>query len=159
MAEQNCDWINYGNLSIGIGTFILAIILGITTIISNRKSRKIHIADKRQDWIINFRKQIAEILTLQQQLNLIIKDCSLEELETLLMALNLATNEIRFMFPNGDKRRNKLEDILAEIMEDFKNKSDEKLAVKQYQIIQITDFIINKQRIKIVELDNSEPII
>jgi|TARA_B110000090_G_C13185915_1_gene371106 hypothetical protein len=159
MEKPPCAWIDFGNLAIGIGTFILAIILGIISVISTRKARKIHIADKRQEWVFTFRKQVSQVLTLQQQFNLILKDCSVEELDALLKELNIASNEIRFMFDPTDERRNRLEDLFAEISNDFKNKDTVNFPEKQYQIIKITDSIISKQRKKIVELDNSEPII
>lgn len=159
MEIPSSEWIDFGNLAIGIGTFALAIVLGIISILSTRKGRKVHIADKRQEWINTFRKQVSQVLTLQQQYNLIIGDCSIEELDALLKELNMASNEIRFMFDPSDKRRDKLEELFAEISNDFKNKDTENFAKKQYQIIKITDSIISKQRKKIIELDNSEPII
>ena len=116
MEKPPCAWIDFGNLAIGIGTFILAIILGIISVISTRKARKIHIADKRQEWVFTFRKQVSQVLTLQQQFNLILKDCSVEELDALLKELNIASNEIRFMFDPTDERRNRLEDLFAEIL-------------------------------------------
>ncbi len=159
MEIPPCEWIDFGNLAIGIGTFALAIVLGIISIVSTIKGRRIHIADKRQEWVSTFRKQVSQVLTLQQQFTLIIKDCSLVELDALLKELNMASNEIRFMFDPSDQRRDRLEDLFAEISNDFKNKDTENFAKKQYEIIRITDSIISKQRKKIVELDNSEPII
>lgn len=159
MEIPSSEWIDFGNLAIGIGTFTLAVVLGIISVSSTKKSRKVHIADKRQEWVNTFRKQVSQVLTLQQQYNLIIGDCSVEELDALLKELNMASNEIRFMFDPSDKRRDKLEDLFAEISNDFKNKNTENFANKQYQIIKITDLIISKQRTKIIELDNSEPII
>jgi len=159
MEIPSSELINFGNLAVGIGTFALAIVLGVISIVSTRKNRKIHIADKRQEWVASFRKQVSQVLTLQQQYNLIIKDCSVEELDALLKELNMASNEIRFMFDPTDKRRDKLEDLFAEIFNDFRNKQTEDFAKKQYQVIKITDSIISKQRKKIIGLDNSEPII
>ncbi|MFH7010851.1 hypothetical protein ACHRV5_03210 [Flavobacterium sp. FlaQc-52] len=159
MEIPSSELINFGNLAVGIGTFALATVLGIVSIVSTRKNRKIHIADKRQEWVASFRKQVSQILTLQKQFDLIIKDCSVEELDVLLKELNMASNEIRFMFDPTDKRRDKLEELFAEIFNDFRNKQTEDFAKKQYQIIKIADSIISKQRKKIIELDNSEPII
>lgn len=159
MELPSSELINFGNLAVGIGTFTFAIILGIISVFSTRKTRKIHIADKRQDWVSSFRKQISQVLTLQQQFGLIIKDCSIEELNLLLKELSMASNEIKFMFDSNDKRRDKLEELFAEIFNDLKNKQTNDFAKKQYQIIKITDSIISKQRKKIVDLDNSEPII
>ena len=159
MEVPSSEWIDFGNLAIGIGTFTLAIVLGVISVSSTKKARKVHLADKRQEWVNTFRKQISQVLTLQQQYNLIIGDCSVEELDALLKELNMASNEIRFKFDPSDKRRDKLEDLFAEISNDFKNKDTENFANKQYQIIKITDSIISKQRTKIIELDNSEPII
>ncbi|PKG42835.1 hypothetical protein [Psychroflexus sp. MES1-P1E] len=159
MEIPSTEWIIFGNLAIGIGTFTLAIVLGIIGIISAKKGRKIHIADKRQEWVSTFRNYVSEVMTLQQQHSLIIKDCSIGELDALMKELNMASNKIRFMFDPSDNRRDKLEDLFAAISKDFTNKNYENLAEKQYQIIQITDSIISNQREKIIELDNSEPII
>ena len=159
METQTTQYIDLGNLAVGIGTFALAIVLGIINIITARKSRKIHIADKRQEWVSNFRKQVSKILALQLQFDLIIKDCSVEELDKLLMELNLVSYEIRFMLAPTDKRRDDLEDIFAEIFTALKNRRSENFSKKQYQVIKITDSIINEQRKKIVDLDNSNPIL
>ncbi|ASS49331.1 MAG: hypothetical protein A3D31_03595 [Candidatus Fluviicola riflensis] len=159
MEIPSSKLIDFGNLAVGIGTFTLALVLGIISILSTRKSRKIHIADKRQEWVSTFRKQISQVLSLQQHYTLIISDCTVEELDLLLKELNLAQNEIRFMFDSNDTRRDKLEELFAEISNDFKNKQTENFAKKQYQIINLTDSIISQQRKKIVDLDNSEPII
>lgn len=67
--------------------------------------------------------------------------------------------EIRFMLAPTDKRRDGLEDIFAEIFTDLKNRRSENFSKKQYQVIKITDSIINEQRKKIVDLDNSNPIL
>ena len=158
MEIPSTEWIDLGNLAIGIGTFALAIVLGIISVVSTRKGRKVHIANKRQEWVSTFRKQVSQVLTLQQQYSLIINDCSLEELDALLKELNMAYNEIRFMFDPSASRRDKLEHLFADISNVFKNKDNKNFAKKQYQIIKITDSIISEQRKKIVELDNSEPI-
>ena len=159
MEKSPTEWINFGNLAIGIGTFVLAIVLGITGIASAQKGRKIHVADKRQEWLSTFRNYVSEVLTLQAQRSLIIEDCSLEELDALLKELNMATNKIRFMFDPSDNRRDRLEDLFHAISKDMAAKNYDNLAEKQYQIIKITDSIISEQRRKIIELDNSEPII
>ncbi|MCR1025775.1 hypothetical protein NQT66_13210 [Cellulophaga baltica] len=159
MELPSSEWINFGNIVIGIGTFALAIVLGATGIVSARKARKIHIADKRQEWVSSFRNYISEVLTLQNHHSLIIENCSVEELEVLLKDLNMASNKIRFMFDSSDERRDRLEVLFADISKDFANKNYRDLQKKQYQIIKITDEIISKQRKKIVELDDTEPII
>lgn len=159
MEILSCEWFDSGNLAIGIGTLALAIVLGIINIVSTIKGRKIHIADKRQEWVSTFRKQVSQVLTLQQHFNLIIKDCSVKELDALLKELNMTSNEIRFMLPPSNQLRDRLEDLFSEISNDFKNKDTENFTKNQYEIIKITDSIISKQRKKIVELDNSEPII
>lgn len=159
METLSTQYIDLGNLAIGIGTFALAIVLGIININASEKSRKVHIADKRQEWITNFRKQVSKVLALQLQFDLIIKDCSVEELDKLLMELNLASYEIKFMLPRNDKRRNELEDLYSEIFTLLKNRESNSFSKKQYQVIKIIDSIINEQQKKIVNLDNTDPII
>jgi len=159
METQTTNYVDIGNLAVGIGTFALAMVLGIINIVANRKSRKIHIADKRQEWVSNFRKQTSKVLALQLQFDLIIKDCSVEELDKLLMELNSISYEIKFMLALTDKRRDELEDLFAEIFTLLKNRESENFSKKQYEVIKIIDEIINEQRQKIVSLDNTNPII
>ena len=58
------DWIDFGNLAIGIGTFLLAITLGIVTWVRANRDRRFHVADKRQDWINDLRDTISEYLAI-----------------------------------------------------------------------------------------------
>ena len=63
MSTPPCHWIDFGNLAIGIGTFTLAIVLAIVNWRSSNRDRKVHIADKRHDWLKEFRSDVAEFLT------------------------------------------------------------------------------------------------
>jgi len=44
-------FVDFGTLAIGIGTLVLAIVLGIANWRNAKLDRKVHIADKRQAWI------------------------------------------------------------------------------------------------------------
>lgn len=125
------NWIEFGNRAIGIGTFALAMVLGTITLIGSNKDRKVHIADKRQEWIVTFRKQIAGILTVQHQFMLQIDDCSVAELDAILKELNTLNNEVKFMFHSKDKNREKLDDLFTEIFEDLKARNMNSIIGKQ----------------------------
>jgi len=55
---------DYGQLAIGTGTLILAIVVAITTAYTSRRNRRIHIADKRMEWITEFRNTISELISV-----------------------------------------------------------------------------------------------
>ena len=52
---------DYGELAIGIGTFILAVAVAVSTYYNSRKDRKVHIANKRHEWINEVRNLVSEI--------------------------------------------------------------------------------------------------
>lgn len=67
METPPCSWVDFGNLAIGIGTFILAIVLGIATWLNSSRDRKVHIANKRQDWINELRIMVSEYLSIVEE--------------------------------------------------------------------------------------------
>ncbi|GMN12107.1 hypothetical protein MTsPCn9_34560 [Croceitalea sp. MTPC9] len=64
MAQQEPSIFDYGEIAIGAGTFILGIVVAITTGYTARRNRKIHIADKRMEWITEFRNTISELISV-----------------------------------------------------------------------------------------------
>ena len=165
MEIPPCDIVDLGNLAIGIGTFTLATVFGIVSWRSAIQDRAVHIADKRQEWVSTFRKTITDIFSLQQHYDSVIDDCSIEELDLMLREWNTHTNLVKFMLPNDMKVRDRLEDLFHEIFEELrvrkksKNRSGDQLAEKQMELIRITDAVLKVQREKIVNLDNSGPLI
>ncbi|MDH7444647.1 hypothetical protein [Aquimarina sp. 2201CG14-23] len=66
---QLINLVDLGNLILGFGTFFLGIVvLYINTKNSNR-DRRIHLADKRQQWIVEFRSTIVELLIEMEKVN------------------------------------------------------------------------------------------
>ncbi|KAA2218509.1 hypothetical protein [Maribacter flavus] len=72
VVNMNCDQTNnifdYGELAIGIGTFVLGIAVAIATWYNASKDRKVHISDKQQDWLIQFREITSNLIGIQNQL-------------------------------------------------------------------------------------------
>ena len=56
--------LDYGELAIGVGTFLLGITVAVTTAYTSRRGRRIHIADKRMEWITDFRNTISELISV-----------------------------------------------------------------------------------------------
>tara|TARA_R110000744_G_scaffold88464_2_gene172469 strand:- start:6947 stop:7414 length:468 start_codon:yes stop_codon:yes gene_type:complete len=56
--------LDYGQLVIGIGTLVLAMVLGIATWVKANRDRRVHIADKRQQWITDLRNSVSEYLAV-----------------------------------------------------------------------------------------------
>ena len=69
MNNVSCEWVEFGNLAIGVGTFVLAIVLGISNWRTSSMDRKVHIANKRQDWINELRIMVAEYLSIAQEMH------------------------------------------------------------------------------------------
>ncbi|MFD2099135.1 hypothetical protein [Flagellimonas iocasae] len=165
MTEKTNEIIEYGNLAIGIGTIAIAIVFGIISWRSTKSDRAVHIADKRQEWVNSFRDKISKSIALQIHYDSIIDDCSLEELDAMLREWSTLLYQIKFMFPSEMKVRDRLEDLFHEIFEELrirkktKDRSGDKLAKLQTDLINISDSIINTQRTKIVRLDSSNPLI
>lgn len=53
---------DHGEFLIGAGTFLLAIIVAISTGYTAKRNRRVHIADKRKEWLGEFRSKVAELL-------------------------------------------------------------------------------------------------
>ena len=161
-----CEWIDYGNLILGIGIFALAIVLGYINIMSRKKESKVHIANKIEEWVYNFRKQLSKTYILQLEYLLIKKAHGhrSERIPPLLKNLQTAMNEIKLLFDPFDPRYMEIERLFEDILYYFQTQKrgsllKKDLLKKQMIISEIAHLIISKQRKKIVELDNSEPII
>lgn len=63
-TEQANTILDYGELAIGLGTFILGVTVAIATGYNSWKDRRVHIADKRMEWINEFRNTISEIISV-----------------------------------------------------------------------------------------------
>lgn len=64
LPVQQSSIFDYGELAIGAGTFLLALVVALTTAYTARRNRRIHIADKRMEWINEFRNTITELIAL-----------------------------------------------------------------------------------------------
>ncbi|MEX0315692.1 MAG: hypothetical protein AB3N18_16060 [Allomuricauda sp.] len=93
--EQEYNWIDYGNLAIGIGTFLLAVVLGIATWVRANRDRRVHVADKRQDWINGLRQAVSEYLAVCNVADLRVQTeqiAAIQEYTALLRKIELMLN-------------------------------------------------------------------
>ncbi|WP_127140337.1 hypothetical protein [Flagellimonas marinaquae] len=63
-ASPEPSILDYGELAIGAGTFLLGIVVAISTGYTARRSRRIHVADKRMEWVTDFRNTISELISV-----------------------------------------------------------------------------------------------
>ena len=103
MDTTTNNWIEYGELAIGIGTFTLAIVLDIISYRNSIRDRAVHIADKRQEWVKDFKASVIKILVLLIQVS---KDerneLDIENNDTIKNQLATYSLEITLMFKNAD---------------------------------------------------------
>ena len=64
METDTTSILEYGNFAIGVGTFLLALVLGVSNFYRFNRDRKVHIADKRHDWVREFQKNVARLLSI-----------------------------------------------------------------------------------------------
>lgn len=112
-----CSWIDFGNLAIGIGTFVLAVVLGVIGWYNSKRDRKVHIADKRHDWINEFRTNVAEFYTVMNDAGMV-NDFGGHEGQTrdVVRQLNLSLNKLRLLLDPKSEHTNKLLTYMGEMI-------------------------------------------
>ena len=150
-----------GNLAIGVGTIFLGIIVLIVNSNNSSKDRKIHIADKRKDWMVEFRNLVGELLDYHNVM--ISKDLgnikNTEEFHRYFSKLYNIQYKIRFMLPD-----NRGKDFL-EIMDNMSMELSKAepvisfLILERKKLINITNQILEQQRNDIAILNSYKPLI
>ncbi|MER3318887.1 MAG: hypothetical protein RIB79_11410 [Allomuricauda sp.] len=77
MVLYDCMVLANWELMLGIGNIILAIAVVGVTIYNNKRNRRVHLADKRKDWLVEFRSKVAELtamLTMMKYENTVFKN-------------------------------------------------------------------------------------
>lgn len=64
MESMKNNWIDLGNLAIGVGTIFIAIAVLIVNTRSTNRNRLVHLADKRQDWVNRLTDLVSEYTSL-----------------------------------------------------------------------------------------------
>lgn len=64
MLKPEPSILDYGEIAIGLGTFLLGVAVAFSTGYNARRNRRIHIADKRMEWITEFRDTITELIAV-----------------------------------------------------------------------------------------------
>jgi len=132
-----CNWIDFGNLAIGIGTFLLAITLGIVAWVRANRDRRVHIADKRQDWINDLRDTISEYLAICSVVVDMKEDDNIDEK---VERYTFLIRKISLMLNPNEKKSKELFDKIEEMKEflmmrgeqwEFENLSDKITSVTQ----------------------------
>ena len=108
--QTSCDWIDFGNLAIGIGTFSLAIVLAFVNWRSSSRDRKVHIANKRHDWIKEFRVCIAEFLSEISNVDTAQKLQHFEDARGISKTVTVLVNKTRLLLDENNEYKNELLD-------------------------------------------------
>lgn len=162
-----------GNLTIGIGTILLGIgVLRATWVIANR-DRKVHIADKQQDWLREFRHKIAELMALQMAMATISSTATSVSGEKALLEhrtgrlnqlvkLEHLSNNLLFMFDTRDGHYDDIKvavEACNSVLGTVNIMTAAKMATQHSDLRKLIDKIINQQRKRIVSLDIKSPLI
>lgn len=165
-----CSWIEFGNLAIGLGTFALAIVLGVLGWHNSRRDRKVHIADKQQEWLREFRHNIAELMALQLAMSVPptygsrIGDDQLGPEIKLNRTLKLdhLTNKVLFMFDTRDGHYDEVKiaiEACTGLLGSVTGMTAAHMGNRHSDLRILIDRIIHRQRNRIANLDTQSPLI
>ncbi|WP_299214663.1 hypothetical protein [uncultured Aquimarina sp.] len=155
MSEEiiNKSWIDLGNLFIGIGTIFLGFIVLFVNTRNSKLDRKVQIANKRQEWINNLRKNVAiflgEIEIISETSNNPLNKVSNNNLQTLFRSMN----EISMLVHPEDEDSSKLIELMAQTLTRAKN-GDQKYAEYAPQVVIYGKILMDKEWKKIKQLKN-----
>ncbi|NER13562.1 hypothetical protein GWK08_08950 [Leptobacterium flavescens] len=187
MVISDSDWYNFFyNLFfktnwLPFATFVLAGVVAYTNYINSIRDRKVHIADKRQEWVNRFRELISEISSLYRNIRLSLRvgeSATSTELRILISELNAKTSLVLLMFDADDPNRTELSGFFSNVFailtrqsrqivegegddlteEELRN-LDQNLLQEEQNIIRVAGIVISEQRSKISTLDNSDILI
>ncbi|MDO6603174.1 hypothetical protein [Arenibacter palladensis] len=107
---------DYGNLAIGAGTIFLGIIVLIVNSRNSNRDRKIHVANKRQEWIREFRNAVS---TFQGEIEVVYELASSTSSEIpykYMQSLYRSMNEIIMMVYSDDDNSTELLEKMSEVL-------------------------------------------
>lgn len=116
METNTISILEYGNFAIGVGTFLLALVLGVSNLYRFNRDRKVHIADKRHDWVREFQKNVARLLSISAEINVLREAGLYDEANGLFAELRMNVNLIRLMLDANIKKSDQLLEKLGNLL-------------------------------------------
>ena len=158
MSEPN--WIDKATLAVGIVSIFVAMVVLVVNNRNQARNRKIHVADKRQEWCRDFRNLLGDCINLQNQImkglveNLVDRQLKLQELATIHL-------RFRLMFMDGDSKYSKLKDSLDIIYKELNKMGPNPgfIGLEREKLLKTSNEILGEQRRKIANLDSEKPLI
>jgi len=148
--------LEYGNFAVGIGTLALAIVLGLLGWRTSIRDRAVHIADKRQDWIKEFRANLSELVAMQTILTL--TDTS-QEIDIVMEKYFMYSDRIELMFYFKHPGVKEFLLALEKVNQGVKEKDSDGFSENRALLMKRGKEIIRYQTVKIAKLDSSEPLV
>lgn len=164
--------VDWWEICLGLSNLILAGVVGYSAWKISNKDRKVHLADKQQDWLKEFRHNISELMALH--ITMSIKKMKkmedglpdVEEYESRrfqqLSELELINNKVLLMFDTKDgffeKIKNNIDQcngILSKLTRDTLGM----MGLQHLELRELVDEIIQRQRKKIADLDTKNPLV
>ena len=157
--------IPWWEISLGISNLLLAGVVAWSSWYSSKKDRKVHIADKRMEWVREFRSNMAELMEAMRTMNIIInydeKDTPFQkgDFEKETKRFYLIGERIGYLFPMDHKKGMELYEQIGKAYKlaekvDFSEKKGGKALVKmEDKIYNLVDEIQNEQLERIRNLD------
>ncbi len=155
------NWTEKATLGIGVLSIVVAIIVLLVNHRNQIRNRKVHIADKRQDWTIRFINKVFELITIQHRLLKLTSGYSVGEEVELFNELITVQIQVELMLPSGYSKGGKLLESIGIIFEHLNKTARDPsfVALEQMELKKIAMGIIAEQRIKISKLDSGDPFI
>tara|TARA_R110000751_G_C13788546_1_gene481855 strand:- start:989 stop:1456 length:468 start_codon:yes stop_codon:yes gene_type:complete len=145
--------LDYGNLAVGAGTFLLAIVLGISNYSRSIKDRKVHMADKRYEWINEFRENVAQILSISSEINILREAGLYDEANAIFNELRLKVNLVRLMLDNNIEDSHLLLEKLGNLLvHSFGHDLSQDFLALDNEVYSASQKIINKEWSRIENL-------
>jgi hypothetical protein len=168
-CQPGVDWWEF---SLGLSNLTLAAVVGYSAWKIANKDRKVHLADKQQDWLKEFRHNISELMALQITMSTK-KMTKMEdglpdtgEYESRrfrqLAELQLLSNKVLLMFDTKDGYYEQIKyniDQCDGILSSVNSDTLGRMGLQHLEMRELVDRIIQRQRHKIANLDTKNPLV
>lgn len=169
IPEQSFSW---WDIALGTSNIILALVVARSAWVISVRDRRVHLADKQQDWLIEFRHNIAELMSLQIHMSTRKSKKDVDGLPDMeeytqrkfqeLQRLDYLTKRVLFMFDTKDGYHHKIK-ITIDACNDHLSKVDEttlsKMSLEHMELRKLIDEIINRQRSNISNLETKNILV
>lgn len=116
METNTTSILEFGNIAIGAGTFLLACVLGVSNYMRFNRDRRVHIADKRHEWVREFQKNVARLLSISAEINVFREAGLYDDANALFNELRMNVNLIRLMLDANITKSDQLLEKLGNLL-------------------------------------------